>query len=106
MRSRRHGAMTHTDPLGVDGLTSLSVREQRTVIGHASIDMMSPISGKTLAELVGQVPVRGHILDVGCGKAAFARRLLRSDPASSATCIERNPILAAQGEAQATWALT
>lgn len=90
--------MTHTDPFGADALAKLSVREQRTVIGHAAIDLMSPMSEKTLAQLVGQVPLGGSLLDVGCGKAALARNLLRNDPGASATCIERNPILAAQGE--------
>ncbi len=38
---------------------------------------------------------------MGCGKAALARRLLAVDPAASALGVERNPLLAAQGEALA-----
>nr|WP_255726613.1 class I SAM-dependent methyltransferase [Microvirga sp. ACRRW] len=56
------------------------------------------MSEKTLSGLIAQIPARARMLDMGCGKAALARHLLKKDPAASAVCIERNPVLAAQGE--------
>ncbi len=91
--------MAQTDPFGPEALASISVREQRTVIGHESIDLMSPISDETLAKAVASIPRGGRLLDMGCGKAALARALLKSDPQASAVCIEKNPLLAAQGQA-------
>ncbi|WP_243368436.1 SAM-dependent methyltransferase [Microvirga solisilvae] len=93
--------MIYTDPFGPEALASITAREQRTVIGHASIDLMSPMSGQTLDELVATIPTGARMLDMGCGKAALARHLLKKDPVASAVCIERNPVLAAQGEALA-----
>lgn len=89
------------DPFGPEALTSLSTREQRTVIGHASIDLMSPLSAQTLDEVTAQIPPGARMLDIGCGKAALARHVLRRDRSASAVCIELNPVLAAQGEALA-----
>lgn len=93
--------MAHTDPFGAEALASISAREQRTVIGHEAIDLMSPVSGETLAQVLSRIPTGGRLLDMGCGKAALARTLLRSDPQASAVCIEKNPVLAAQAEALA-----
>lgn len=89
------------DPFGPEALWLLPAREQRTVIGHGLIDLMSPLSAQTLDDLIAVVPRGARMLDMGCGKAALARRLLKGDPAASAVCIERNPVLAAQGEALA-----
>ncbi|WP_457094430.1 SAM-dependent methyltransferase [Microvirga sp. P5_D2] len=89
--------MAHTDPFGPEALASISVREQRTVIGHETIDLMSPMSAETLAEVLSQIPKGGRLLDIGCGKAALARALLKNDPQASVVCVEKNPVLAAQG---------
>jgi SAM-dependent methyltransferase len=90
--------VAYIDPFGPEALASISVREQRTVIGHETIDLMSPMSDETLAQVLGQIPAGGRMLDMGSGKAALARTLLKQDPQASAVCIEKNPVLAAQGE--------
>jgi cyclopropane fatty-acyl-phospholipid synthase-like methyltransferase len=90
--------MAHKDPFGPEALASISVREQRTVIGHETIDLMSPMSDRTLAQVVAQIPKDARLLDMGCGKAALARSFLKQDPQASAVCVEKNSVLAAQGE--------
>jgi SAM-dependent methyltransferase len=83
-------------------LTTLSLRDQRTVVGHATLNLMSPLSEEVLTNLIATVPPKGKLLDVGAGKAALARQLLKHDRDATAICIERNPVLAAQAEEQAS----
>ncbi len=89
------------DPFSTDAFAALPARDQRSVIGHASHDLMSPLSDGTVATLIEQIGYLDCLLDVGCGKAAFARRMLGSGRAGSAVCIERNPVLAAYGRRKA-----
>lgn len=93
--------MNPVDPFSAEALATISAREQRTVIGHSSIDLMSPVSDRTLEDLLSCIPVGPRLLDIGCGKSALARHVLRKDSAASAVGVERNPVLAAQGAALA-----
>jgi SAM-dependent methyltransferase len=89
------------EPFGPEALAALDPRDQRTVIGHARHDSMSPLSEGTISSLIERIGSVNRLLDVGCGKGAFARRAVGSGRVTSALCIERNPLLAADGRRRA-----
>jgi SAM-dependent methyltransferase len=82
-------------------MAALSPRDLRTVVGHSSHDLMSPLSEAALDALVEHLGRLDGLLDVGSGKAAFARRVLLRERARVAVCVERNAVLAALGKIRA-----
>jgi precorrin-6B methylase 2 len=89
------------EPSRAEALAALDPRDRRSVIGHAHHDVMSPLSEGTISSIIERIGSVDRLLDVGCGKGAFARRAIRSGKVASALCVERNRLLAAEGQRRA-----
>jgi hypothetical protein len=74
-----------------------------TTIAHAGRRILGPIAPERLTALVERSPLRpgDHVLEIGCGKAAFLVELLARWPGVTAEGFDRNPWFLAEGRAAA-----
>ena len=78
-------------------------RQRATTIAHADHRFLSPLSASKADWLIDllDLPAEASVLDVGCGKAAFLRRVLERYPTASGVGIDINAaflsIAAAEG---------
>jgi SAM-dependent methyltransferase len=76
-----------------DDRDAAELRRKSTTIGHADHLFLSPLSEAKADWLISLLdPPRGAVvLDIGCGKAGFLRRLLRQRPAVRGIGVDTNP---------------
>lgn len=80
-----------------------NVRFKATTIGHADHLFLSPLSAAKADWLVKLLDLAGgaRVLDIGCGKAGFLRRLIKQRPTAHGTGVDTNPTFLAEAASAA-----
>ncbi len=84
-------------------LRTLPSMFHNTIIGHAKLAYLNPLSGARLAAVTSLIdpPDGGLYLDIGCGKGTYLMDLLAARPGARGLGLDINPHFAAIAEAEA-----